>query len=172
MAHQVVLEQVHHLSFAPQSRFVVRCGVGTGPHPLNAFDAALVDSGVGDFNLIKVSSILPPAAIRGETIPLIAGSRLPIAYGAETTTKRGRRVSAAIGIGVPEDGSTNGVIMEFHGFVPENEARDIITEMTQEAMRVRNKKYKEIIVGVAEIVCKDRPVCAFASVALVPAELY
>lgn len=35
-------------------------GSGEGATRLNAFDAALLDAGVGNTNLIKLSSILPP----------------------------------------------------------------------------------------------------------------
>lgn len=162
----------HHLSFAPGSRYVVRTGTGSGTQPLNAFDAALVDAGVGDYNLIRVSSILPPQAVVGSSIPLLPGSRLPIAYGTATSVTRGRHATAAVGVGLPEDPSENGVIMEFHGHLPQDEAHDIITEMTIEAMKIRSKAYREIVVATAEIICEDRPVSAFAAVALVPAELY
>src|SRR4051812_34290613 len=37
-------------------------GVGTGPTKLSAFDAALHEAGVANFNLIPLSSILPPAS--------------------------------------------------------------------------------------------------------------
>ena len=160
----------HYLTFGPGSRYVICTGTGGGMQPLNAFDAALVDAGVGNYNLIRVSSILPPDTIVGTSIPFPPGSRLPIAYGAETTINRGRRVTAAVGIGIPEDPATSGVIMEFHGFVPRDEAHDIITEMTVEGMRIRDRPYREIIVSATEIVCEDRPVCAFAGVALIPAE--
>jgi pyruvoyl-dependent arginine decarboxylase len=37
-------------------------GKAEGGTPLNAFDNALLDAGIGDVNLIKVSSIIPPGA--------------------------------------------------------------------------------------------------------------
>ena len=41
---------------------VVR-GTGRGPTETAAYDAALVDAGVGDFNLVRVSSVVPADAI-------------------------------------------------------------------------------------------------------------
>lgn len=38
-------------------------GTGEGPTPLAAFDAALVDAGVADHNLICLSSVIPPSAV-------------------------------------------------------------------------------------------------------------
>lgn len=37
----------------------VAAGVGRGPTELSAFDAALADAGVGDYNLVTVSSVVP-----------------------------------------------------------------------------------------------------------------
>ena len=49
----------------PKQYFIV-AGKGEGFTPLNAFDAALGDAGVGDLNLVKVSSIVPPFCERTE----------------------------------------------------------------------------------------------------------
>ena len=35
-------------------------GIGKSQFPLVAFDNALRDAGIGDYNLVRVSSILPP----------------------------------------------------------------------------------------------------------------
>lgn len=38
----------------------VSAGSGAGQTPLSAFDAALRDAGVADFNLVRLSSVIPP----------------------------------------------------------------------------------------------------------------
>ena len=35
-------------------------GRGEGPTPLAAFDAALLDAGVSNYNLLPLSSVIPP----------------------------------------------------------------------------------------------------------------
>jgi len=40
-------------------KILITDGVGTGPTRLAAFDAALQIAGIGDFNLIELSSIVP-----------------------------------------------------------------------------------------------------------------
>lgn len=40
----------------------VRKGIGTGPTELAAFDQALVNAGVANFNLLYLSSVLPPGS--------------------------------------------------------------------------------------------------------------
>jgi len=42
------------------SQFFMVAGKGDSEYALNAFDLALLDAGIGNLNLIKVSSILPP----------------------------------------------------------------------------------------------------------------
>ena len=53
-----------------------------GPTELNAFDHALLAAGIGNLNLLKVSSILPPGAELVERLAIPSGSLTPTAYGA------------------------------------------------------------------------------------------
>ena len=48
-------------------------GSSEGFTPLNAFDGALLDAGVGNTNLVKMSSIVPPATREVD----VADMRLP-----------------------------------------------------------------------------------------------
>ena len=45
---------------ATPTRYFMAHGCAEGVTELNAFDAALLRAGVGDTNLVRVSSILPP----------------------------------------------------------------------------------------------------------------
>ena len=47
---------------ATPCKFTLVAGNGEGGTPLNAFDAALIEAGIGNLNLLRVSSILPPSA--------------------------------------------------------------------------------------------------------------
>lgn len=162
----------HHLSFPPASRFVVRTGTGVGRRALNAFDAALVDAGMGDYNLIRVSSILPPEAVRGDGLPLPPGSRLPVAYASELVEEPGHRISAAIAVARPADPSCNGVIMEFHAHGTADDAERIVREMAADAMDLRDLEVAEIVSSSVEAVSTERPTAVFAAVALVPADAF
>ncbi len=53
--------------------YFLTAGRGVASTELNAFDAALLDAGVGDTNLIKMSSILPPGAVEIERLTLKKG---------------------------------------------------------------------------------------------------
>jgi pyruvoyl-dependent arginine decarboxylase len=43
-------------------------GIGKSQYPLVAFDNALRNAGIGDFNLVKVSSIIPASCVYQERI--------------------------------------------------------------------------------------------------------
>jgi len=83
---------------------VVR-GTGTGPTELAAYDAALVDAGVGEYNLVRLSSVIPADAdLRVlETAPDLGptGGRLWVV---EAKTAARDRVGATLAWARAEDG--------------------------------------------------------------------
>src|SRR6266852_8927792 len=89
-------------------------GHAEGGTALNAFDNALLAAGIGNINLLKVSSILPPEVPVVELPKIKPGALVPTAYAAITSEVPGEVVAAAVGWALPEDPAKNGVIMEFH----------------------------------------------------------
>jgi len=143
----------------------VCAGVGRGTTLLTAFDQALRNAGVGDYNLLKVSSIVPPGARLVNNIGVPKGSLLPIAYGAISSTDEGEVISAAVSVAIPLDGNQVGVIMEFSGYTSEEKAREIVKRMAEEAMKNRNLQIKELIIKSASARIEG-PTSVFAGVAL------
>lgn len=129
--------------FTRPTRFFLTCGRGEGFTPLSAFDAALWDAGVGDLNLVKVSSILPPGC-KEEPVVLEPGSIVPVAYAYTWSEVAGETISAAVAVGVPEDPSQAGLIMEYSTKGPKEEAETIVKKMVEEGMKLRGRKIKEI----------------------------
>lgn len=121
-------------------------GAAEGRTRLNAFDEALLKAGVGDTNLVRMSSILPPAAkeISVNELVLPKGGLIPLAYGSIDSTTPGQLISTAIGIGIPEDDSEPGVIMEFEDHSPLDTVEAIVRQMVVDAFEYRNRKLKEI----------------------------
>jgi arginine decarboxylase len=97
-------------------------GHAEGGTTLNAFDNALLAAGIGNINLIKVSSILPPEVPVIDLPKIKLGALIPTAYAAMTSETPGETVAAAVGYAVPDDPAKNGVIMEFHGVATRAEA--------------------------------------------------
>lgn len=136
-------------------------GGGEGAAGLTAFDKALLDAGIGNLNLIRVSSILPPNCEYEEDFPVPPGSLTPTAYGALICDEPGRQIAAAIGVGFSED--DYGVIMEFAGYCTKEEAEQRVAAMVQEAFAARGKHLKEVKVkAVDRVVDKTAAVVAAA----------
>ncbi len=160
------MNSVHQHSIGLCDHFTTVAGQGVGSTHLNAFDAALWDAGVGNYNLLRVSSILPPMAQRSDSIEVPYGAPLLIAYGCLDTAVPGEMVSASIAIGVPSDPALPGVIMEHSHRGGLQNALDIVERMAREAMDLRQYPVKEIIVFGAETKSNGQPAAAFAGCAL------
>ncbi|MCR4441682.1 MAG: arginine decarboxylase, pyruvoyl-dependent [Peptococcaceae bacterium] len=134
-----------------------------GESPLTAFDRALLKAGIGNVNLVRISSILPPGAVYRPDMEIPPGSMAPTAYGHIISEKPGQVISAAAGVGIAEDGF--GVIMEHSGFITKDEAEQDVRRMIEEAFRVRGLELKEIRVA-ATTHRVDKVACALAAVIL------
>lgn len=145
-------------------KYTLMVGSAEGPSRLNAFDNALLAAGIGNLNLLRVSSILPPNAHEVATLDVAPGSLLPTAYGTITSDVPGELIAAAVAVGVGEDGQY-GVIMEFSGRCSRQEAEEQVAEMARAAFRQRGRELARVIVRGVEHQVRDIG-CAFASVAL------
>lgn len=121
-------------------------GAAEGRTRLNAFDKALLEAGVGDTNLMRMSSILPPAAenVSVNEIEFPNGALVPLAYASIDGNTPGRLISAAIAVGIPEDDSEPGVIMEFEDHANLDTVEGIVRQMVIDGFEYRNRKLKEI----------------------------
>jgi arginine decarboxylase len=144
-------------------------GHAEGGTALNAFDNALLVAGIGNINLIKVSSILPPEVPVIELPKIKPGALIPTAYAAVTSETPGETLAAAVGYAMPDDPARNGVIMEFHGVATRVEAERQIHLMLEEAFRIRGETIRERAVFAVEHTVK-RIGCALAAITLLADE--
>lgn len=147
-------------------RYKLVAGTGHGRTELNAFDGALVDAGVGNYNLLRVSSIYPPACQAANCFDPLPGSPLTIAYGYAVVAEPGIRISAAVGMAIPEERDRPGVIMEYsqHGIL--DDTLSMVRAMAEEAMSLRQTTIREILTLGKEVVSNDHATAVFAGVAL------
>ncbi len=144
-------------------KFTLVAGSGEGETKLTSFDKALLDAGIGNLNLLKVSSILPPACEYVEKLEIPPGSLTPTAYGSVISDVPGEVIAAAIGVGFSED--SFGVIMEFGGKCTKGESEAKVADMVREAFEIRGIPLKGIMVkGVDRKV--EKVSCVFAAAAL------
>ena len=121
-------------------------GAAEGRTRLNAFDLALLNSGVGDTNLMRMSSILPPSAKQYSVKEFLLprGGLIPLAYATIDGNTPGQVISAAIAVGIPENPEEPGVIMEFEDHAPLENVENIVRQMVVDGFDYRNRKLKEI----------------------------
>lgn len=128
----------------PKKYFLVK-GRGDAEYPLNAFDIALLDAGVGNTNLIRLSSILPPKSQEvSSPVQFQLGQLITLAYASYSGTTKGEYIAAAVAVAIPEDDSFNGLIMEHAGPGTEEEIEGIVIKKAELGMKYRNYKIKEI----------------------------
>ena len=122
--------------------YTIVSGQGRSKYELVAFDKALLDAGIGDYNLVKVSSIMPASCTFREEIDLEKGSVIFVAYACKTVCNE-ESGSTAVAIAIPNCDNENGVIFEASS--NGNNAEDIVQEMCKDAMISRGRETKEII---------------------------
>ena len=146
----------------PAMRIHLGSGVGSGPTELAAFDAALADAGVANYNLLCLSSVIPPRAqivrARYRTPPEDYGRRLYVVMSQMRESVTGRMAHAGIGW-VQEDASGCGLFVELHDSDRARLEHDLAA--TLEAMRAsRELRYGPVHTEIASVPCTGRPVCA------------
>jgi len=133
----------------PTKYFMVS-GTGEGGTPLNAFDDALLNASVANTNLIRVTSILPPACKEIKPFKLPYGALLPVVYSVKTSSTRDELVSAGVAAGIPVNNKKPGLLMEYSCIGGKKEVDRILREMVEEGFGKRKEKLKEIKIASAE----------------------
>jgi len=128
------------------SKYFLVSGASDGYSLLNAFDGALLASGVGDTNLVRMSSILPPGCVEldPKPLPLPQGALVPVAYATISSDVPGTIISSAVAVGIPEDSALAGLIMEFSAKREKDYVEYQVKRMVTEGMKLRNRAIKEI----------------------------
>ncbi len=138
-------------------------GIGIGPTELSAFDQALVHAGVANFNLIYLSSVLPPnsevrVATKAKRPKGEWGDRLYVVMAQKRTSQRNQEAWAGIGW-LLDPKTRQGLLVEHEGH-SENEVRaDIASSLTALA-RNRGMEFSTQYMHVAGTKCIDLPTCA------------
>jgi len=139
-------------------------GLAEGRTSLNAFDNALLAADIGNFNLIKVSSIAPQDAVLLDARPdITAGSIVPAVISTIVSHESGAHIAACVGIGFGDN--SFGMIMEHSGEGTADDAEAVVRRMIDESFQRRGLRLREVIIRSAS--CQVETVaCALASVIL------
>ena len=111
-------------NLVPKKVFFTK-GVGTHKDKLTSFELALRDAGIAKFNLVTVSSILPPfCEIIGKSqgLPMLNdGEVVFVVLSRNESNEHNRLISASVGAAVPADRAQYGYLSEYHSFGETNE---------------------------------------------------
>ena len=105
--------------FLPRNVFFTK-GVGKHKEKLSSFEDALRSAGIEKFNLVRVSSILPPRCIiltREKGLPLLEPGQIVFVVIAQVESNEPNRLmAAAIGMANPTGPEHYGYLSEHHSF--------------------------------------------------------
>jgi arginine decarboxylase len=95
-------------------------GVGTHKDLLQSFELALRDAGIQSFNIVTVSSILPPGCeliSKEEGVKLLKPGEITFAVMSKNAVKEPHRlIAASIGMAIPSKKDSYGYLSEHHSF--------------------------------------------------------
>ena len=134
-------------------KIAIVSGKDEGPTKLNAFDNALSDAGIGDVNLIKVSSMLGENTEIEDLPKLKPGSMVNCVLSEITSDNPGDTITATIAVAI---GKKLGCVVETNGI---NKKQDELIEeakyMVTYMMEKREVEIKQLIVEKATTTVKE-----------------
>lgn len=138
-------------------------GTGIGPTELSAFDQALVNAGVANFNLIYLSSVLPPGSVvnfdkHPKPIAGAWGDRLYVVMAQKRISQRNQEAWAGIGW-IQDHHTRQGLLVEHEGH-SESEVRADISYSLTALARNRDMQFGPQQMHVVGTRCIDLPACA------------
>ena len=140
----------------------VRTSAGTGQTQLSAFDDALWRAGVANYNLIRLSSVIPrQSRITFDTDPVVGehGDQLFCVYASTQAERPGD--TAWAGIGWTRDESGRGLFVE-HSAASEGDLDELIQLSLEDMIKRRGGGYGDIHAVKVSAHHDDQPTCALA----------
>lgn len=146
-------------------KITITAGTGEGPTALGAFDEALLQAGVGDYNLITLSSVIPEGA-ELEKKTFIApidecGYRLYLVLAHCEECEPEKEAWAGLGW-VQEKENRRGLFVEFSG-ASRSEVEEKITTTLAQMTASRGREYGPVESKIIGIRCQNRPVAALVA---------
>lgn len=113
------------MNLVPKYYFLTK-GVGRNKENLASFEEALRDAGISRFNLVSVSSIIPPKCVkvtREQGVAMLKpGAIVFLVLARNSTNEDHRLIAASIGLAIPSNPEEVGYLSEHHSFGETDEA--------------------------------------------------
>ena len=107
-------------------------GVGKHKNYLQSFESALRSAGIEKYNIVKVSSILPPNCkiiSRKKGLSMLKPGQIIYCVMSENSTNEPHRlIAASIGVAIPANRENYGYLAEYHSFGETDEKAGEIAE--------------------------------------------
>lgn len=144
-------------------KICIKSALGEGPTPLASFDDALIKSGIANYNLIRLSSVIPPASViiedtQTENEPISWGDKLYLVYAEQRESRKGFEAWSGIGW-VQDQKSGKGLFVEHEG-ESKSYVEESIKNSLEHMMSSRNLNFGEIKMKVIGGKCTNTPICA------------
>lgn len=140
--------------FVPSKLFLTK-GIGRHTQKLTSFEMALRDAKIAEYNLVRVSSIIPPRCklitIEQGLQYLQKGQIVFCVLSENTSNEPHRLIASSIGLANPKDETIHGYLSEHHSFgqtekIAGDYAEDLAAYMLATTLGVEfdpNKSYDE-----------------------------
>lgn len=150
------------------SRYFVTSGSATSPvSDLNAFDQALLEAGIGEQNIVPVSSVLPAGIEETDPVAIPRGAITHCVLSQERGTE-GETISAGIAYAFRADGE-GGYVAEGHGKMDAKSLREILEWKVDEIAKHRDVEIGETQYQIeAQAVPMDEYGACLAALVLLP----
>jgi arginine decarboxylase len=155
------------MEFRLPSGFYITSGKGINRiSELNAFDLALRDARIAEYNIVRVSSVLPAGVKKIESLDLPRGTILHCVL-AQMNGDEGETISAGIAYAFRKDGD-GGYAAEGHGHLAKDAMREILEWKMGEMASHREVELGPIMYHIEELsVPMDNYGACIAALALV-----
>lgn len=136
-------------------------GTGRGRTKISAFDKALRNCGLENYNLIGLSSIIPPETKLTDVSkfkePKTMGNRLYCVYSINETSEKGTKCSSGIGWMNSKKG---GILVEHKGKT-RNEVEEKINKSLEDMKKYRDIDFDSKGKRIETAECNGKPTCVF-----------
>jgi len=147
--------------------FFITCGIGIARDKLAAFDCSLIDAKVGDYNHIKVSSVLSGNIKQYDHIPLKKGSAVYSAYAHISSNETDSVLSACVAVGIPKNNNDIGMIMEHSAVAYIEDVKNTAIQLVKDSMELRGIEIAEILSSPVTLsVPKDKCLSVFSAIVM------
>lgn len=131
------------INFLPKKFFLTTGKGESDTSEINAFDKALINAGIGQCNLVKVSSILPGNCVETSPVNPEPGS-ITFTVLSRSDGVKAKEISAGIGYAMMKDKEGYGIVAEDCNNRMEEEAKEEIRKKLREMASSRGMEINEI----------------------------